>query len=153
MDELLARCKPLVKSLIRYRRADQYLEANELANLVYVKLWRSVRLSDESRGSPFSFVARVTSSVLASAIGAAWAFTDRYTQLDTEAVESVFAPNGAEAVEDLMSRVRSIKTPLREPNERSAQRWLVESFIDCGFCIRRHQAANAMEQVYGTDHV
>jgi hypothetical protein len=45
-----------------------------------------------------------------------------------------------------------IKTSRADRYELEAQRWFVESFIDCGFHFRRHEAADAVMQVFGLDH-
>jgi len=57
-----------------------------------------------------------------------------------------------EAIAEIEFKIRQIKTPWTDCYELAAQRWFVESFIDCGFHIRRHEAADAVIQVFGLDH-
>jgi hypothetical protein len=153
IDELLARCKPLVRSLIKYRQANQYVPTDELTNLVYIKIWKSTRLYDPNRGSPFSFIARVTYSVMCSAISDVWQRTDRFTGLNNEVAESVFAHNGVEAIEDLVGRIRAaIRTIVNLPCEIEAQRWFFQSLVDSRFVLRRHQVADCAMQVFQLSH-
>jgi hypothetical protein len=58
----------------------------------------------------------------------------------------------AQAIADLIARLRMVRTPCTDPFELRAQKWFVESFLDCEFHIKRHQAANCAMQVYGLDH-
>jgi hypothetical protein len=154
IDELLARCQPLVRSLIKCRQADRHVPADELANLVYIKLWKSARLYDPARGSPFSFVARVTHSVLCSAIGSVWQHADRFTELNAEAAESVFVHDGIEVATEMIERVRrETKTTAQEASEISAQRWFFESQAKAGFHLRRHKAADAATQVFALNPI
>jgi hypothetical protein len=52
----------------------------------------------------------------------------------------------------LAGQIRSIKLPCTLPAERAAQKWYVESFIDSGFELRRHEVSDAAMTVYGLSH-
>jgi hypothetical protein len=45
-----------------------------------------------------------------------------------------------------------VRTPCRDENEIEAQRWLVSSFLDADFGLKRYEAADSMSTVYGLGH-
>ena len=120
---------------------------------IRVKVWKSARLYDPGKGTTFSFVARIIQSISYSAVADAWNRAERFCELNGE---NYYHPCGADsrfAVADIESRVFSIKTPCTDPYELQAQRWFANSFLDCEFHIRRHQAANCAMQVFRLDYV
>jgi hypothetical protein len=154
LNRLLKHVEPLAKSILEYRCTTKHELLDELLSRIRIKLWRSLRLYDPAKGSAFSFVAKVISSTSASAVCEAWHRADRLCQFDetTESVAVSDALKSAEAVDDLIAKVRQVKTPCTDSYELAAQRWLVNSFIDCEFHIRRHEAADAMTEVFGIDY-
>jgi hypothetical protein len=56
------------------------------------------------------------------------------------------------ALDDLQAQIRSIKSAIELEHERQAQKWFVESFIDSGFEMRRHEFANSAMKVFSLGH-
>lgn len=154
LDELLKHTEPLAKSILEYRNTTKHESIDELLSRIRIKLWRSLRLYDAERGTAFSFCAKIISSTASSIVGEAWARSDRFLALsETDFCNQAADPAHAEAIGEIEYLVRQVKTGCTEPAELRAQRWFVDSFIDCGFRIRRHQASNCAMEVFGIDHV
>jgi DNA-directed RNA polymerase specialized sigma24 family protein len=153
INELLRHVEPLAKSILEYRCTNRYESVDELLSQIRIKLWRSARLYDRAKGSAFSFVSRIIQSVSYSAVSNAWARSECFCELNEESSSYPCTPDAGEAVADIETRVRLIKTPTRAEHELAAQRWLVASLLDCGFRLRRHEAGNAMMEVFGVDYV
>jgi Sigma-70 region 2 len=150
----LEHAEPLVRSVIEYRNTVRHESADELLSRIRIKLWRSLKLFDPGKGSAFSFCAKIISSTSASAVAEAWARSERFAALNEQA-DSVFqfdpvASNNA--IADIEARVRRIRTPCTDPSELAAQKWLISSFIDAEFGLRRCDASNAMMSVHGLTH-
>jgi len=153
INELLRHVEPLAKSILEYRNTTQHESVDELMSKIRVKVWKSARLYDPGKGTTFSFVARIIQSISYSAVADAWNRAERFCELNGE---NYYHPCGADsrfAVADIESRVFSIKTPCTDPYELQAQRWFANSFLDCEFHIRKHQAANCAMQVFRLDYV
>jgi hypothetical protein len=153
LNALLEHVEPLARSILEYRCTTRHEGIDELLSRIRIKLWKSVELFDPARGSAFSFVSMVISRVAMTAVNESWGRQGRFLAL--EEADRCAAPSEtctAEAIADIEARVRLIKTPCTDPYELAAQRWLIESFVDCSFCIRRHQAADSMSEVFGIDY-
>jgi hypothetical protein len=151
IDQLLNYSEPLIETLIHYRRADRHVPIDELMNAVRLKLWKSVRLFDPTRGTPYSFVVKITTSVMASAVSETWRRNDAFTRTD-ESIDCAMLCDAVitrETIADLVDRVRMVRTPCVDCYELFAQRWLVQSLVDADFALRRFQASDAMSAVYG----
>jgi hypothetical protein len=151
LARLLAHAEPLARSIIEYRNTVRHESIDELLSRIRIKLWRSLKLYDPVKGTAFSFVAKVISSTSASMVSEAWARSEKFCELD-EQVDFALSYDpiaSRETVVDLLDRVRRVKTPCTDPYELAAERWLIDSFIDCEFRIRRYQAANSMSEVFG----
>jgi hypothetical protein len=150
----LRHVEPLAKSILEYRNTNPARIDRRIIKQIRIKLWRSLRLYDPLKGSSFSFVAKVISSTAASVVGECWQRNERLCQFDETTDSALVCDQVAsnEAVSDIEARVRQVKTPCTDSYELAAQRWFVESFIDCGFHIRRHEASDAVMQVFGLDH-
>jgi hypothetical protein len=107
---------------------------DELLSRIHIKLWKSLKLYSADRGTALSFCAKVISSTAASIVGEAWARSERFTELDEENCSYLSAADfvSSEAIADIESKIRGIKTPCTDCYERQAQQWLVESLIDQG---------------------
>lgn len=154
VDQLLRHTEPLIKSLLEYRCTTRREALDEMVARIEVKLWRSLRLFDVSRGSAFSFCAKVISSTAASIVGEAWTRSERFTFLPDD-VYDTFTCNESisrEANDEIQHKVRQVKTSCTDPAELDAQKWFVESFLDCSFHIKRHEAGDAVMQVFGLNH-
>jgi Sigma-70 region 2 len=152
LNDLLEHTEPLARSILEYRSTTRYEALDELMSRIRIKVWRSARLYDPGKGTAFSFIATIIKSISYSAVSDAWARSERFCELDQEHNSYPYTTNSTEAIAEIEYRVRSIKTPCIDPYELQAQRWFIESFIDCGFRIRRHEASDAVMQVFGLDH-
>jgi DNA-directed RNA polymerase specialized sigma24 family protein len=153
LNDLLEHIEPLARSILEYRCTTRHESIDELLSRIRIKIWRSLRLYDPSRGSAFSFCAKIISSTAASIVGEAWNRQARFLVLDE--ADRCAAPSDAsanEAIEEIEHLVRQVKTGCTNRYELDAQRWFVDSFIDCGFHIRRHEASDAVMKVFGLDH-
>lgn len=153
LNRLLIHARPLIESIVEYRATTKHEELAELVQVIQIKLWRSLRLFDPSRGSSFSFICRVVSSVSASVVADAWRRSERYVDLDAKLIGKLSSPpgdgHGEAHIEHL---VKSIRTTCVIEEELRAQRWYVLSHLDCGFCLRRHECADAAMGVFGLLH-
>jgi hypothetical protein len=153
LNRLLEHARPLICSIVEYRATTKHEELDEIVQQIQIKLWRSLRLFDPSRGTSFSFVARVVSSTSASIVGECWKRSERFLNTTDSVLFSVPAREGnCYAIDDLEHKIRRIKTTCREPSEVEAQKWLVLSFIDAGFRLRRHEVSDAAMIAFGLSH-
>jgi len=153
LDDLLRHVEPLARSILEYRCTTRYESLDELLSRVRLKIWRSVRLYDPARGSAFSFCAKIICSTAASIVGEVWNRQERFCALgEADKCSGPGELGNIEGLAEIEYRIRRLKTGCTCRAELSAQRWYVESFIDSGFRLRRHEAADAMMQVYGLDH-
>jgi hypothetical protein len=154
LNRFLTHAEPLIYSIIEYRNTIRHESADELLSRIRVKLWKSLRLYDPQKGTAFSFVARVIQSTSASIVAEAWARSEKFCEFNESSNAAFLCDPIAshDALADIRTRVREVRTPCRDRAELAAQRWLVDSFLDCEFYILRHQAANAMMEVYGLGH-
>jgi DNA-directed RNA polymerase specialized sigma24 family protein len=154
LEDLLRHIEPLAKSILGYRNTVRHEALDELLSRIRVKVWRSLRLYDATRGSTFSFVAKIITSTAASTISENWKHAERFAPFEeAHEARTLFDPVGCnEALTEIEFKVRGLKTACTDPDELEAQKWLVESFLDSGFRLRRWESANAMMQVYGLTH-
>jgi hypothetical protein len=153
LQALLVHVEPLAKSILEYRASTKHEELDELLARIRLKLWKSLRLFNPAKGTAFTFCAQVINSAAMSTVGEVWAYRDKYFELNDEnGFTASPALGSAEALDDIVYRVRQAKSACRNPYERRAQRWFIESFIDAGFVLRRHEAADAVMQVFSITH-
>jgi DNA-directed RNA polymerase specialized sigma24 family protein len=168
LNRLLIHARPLIESICEYRATTKHEELAELVQLCQIKLWRSARLFDPSRGSAFSFVARVVSSVSASIVADAWRRGERFVSLeevrrqtmgenaytleDRDLAPFQATPADQHALEHIEFLVRSVRTTLTDPEELSAGRWIILSLAQCGFGLARHQVADSAMKVFNLTH-
>jgi hypothetical protein len=153
LDALLRHVEPLARSILEYRASTKFEELDELLSRVRLKLWRSLRLYDPTRGTAFSFVAKVITTVAMSAVGEAWARNERYSELDEAAGSTVPSDVGSrEVLAHIEHKVRAAKSVCTDPYERRAQRWFIESLIDAGFVLKRHEASDCVMRVFNISH-
>ena len=154
LTQLIRHVEPLAKSILEYRCTTKHEGIDELLSRIRIKLWRSLRLYDPTKGTAFSFCAKVISSTAASAVGEAWTRGERFCALDkASAVSHHLNPlESRQGLSDIVSKVRRVRTSCTLQSELESQRWLVNSFIDAEFVLRRHQAADSMMAVFGLSH-
>jgi DNA-directed RNA polymerase specialized sigma24 family protein len=156
LGRVIEKCEPIVMSLVRSRATMAYEREDELLSCVSRKLLVSIGQYDRTRGSAFSFVFRLTRNMLATVVTHRKKQASRYPALDPVLMVSVPDERaGVEselAVKDLVTQIRGIRSPATDLHEREAQKWYTESFIDCGFELRRHQCADSAMKVYGLSH-
>jgi Sigma-70 region 2 len=156
LGEIIGRCEPVVLSLIRQRATMRHEDIDELVSIVNGKLLRSLPRYSPERGTAFAFVSRLTVNMLCTTVTHRKKLAARYPPLERTLALNL-PDNRREidstlAVDDLVASIRRIRSPATLSAEREAQRWYVESFIDAGFELRRHEAANAAMKVYGLAH-
>jgi len=154
LDAIVSLTQPRALTLIRFYRTTKYKSRDELLSDVNFKLLKAVETFDPMKGSAFTFVSKVISNVLFTAVANARKDTARYKKL-TRAVLSELTDNSESphAVEDIAHRIKSgAKTTLTDERELSAQKWYIESFCADGFESRRHECANACMGVFGLSH-
>jgi hypothetical protein len=154
LNALLEHVEPLAKSILEYRSSTRHEAPDEFLSRIRLKLWRSLRLYDPARGSAFSFCAKIIWTVAQSTVHEAWIRNERFCEFNQSVDNALLCDPlaSSEAVSDIQARVRMVRTPCTDLYELGAQKWLVDSFIDCEFHIRRHEAADAMSEVFGIDY-
>ena len=156
LSEIIRLTQDRALTLIRFHKTTRYGSEAELLSDVHFKLLRAVDKFDPGKGSAFSFVSRVVTNVLCTAVSNARRNSSRYLELDEVATSKLIERGDArarDAVDDLLDRVRrGVRSALSEPGELDTQRWYVNSFCEDGFESRRHQCANAAVAVYNLSH-
>jgi hypothetical protein len=154
-EGLLKAADPMIRSLILSRGVHQYVELEEMIGLVQIKIWKGLRLYDPNRGRLYSWLTRViqnrVSQIQIDSSRESLRQSRHVSMDDEDWHESVSHEDSNNGTDDLLYRLRQIKTTCTDPVERQAQRWLVESFISSSFDIRRHDAANSLTKVFGID--
>jgi hypothetical protein len=129
LNRLLLHCEPLLRSQFEYRATTKYVPLAESMSTARVKIWRSLRLFDPARGSSFSFISRIASSVAMSAVAASWQHADRCVELDSGLGDRLPAPPVEEShhtTTDLAYRIKAqTRTTCTEEPELRAQRCIV----------------------------
>jgi hypothetical protein len=156
LGAIITLCEPIALSLIRSRATSVYEPETDLMAAVNEKLLWSLPRFDPERGRAFAFVSRTVINTLCTRVSYQKKMASRFSPLDDALVATVADERAAfssqVAVDDLVQRIRSIKSACTLPAERAAQVWFTESFLDCGFELRRHECADAAMKVYGLCH-
>jgi hypothetical protein len=152
-EGILKESTRLIKANIEEKRTTYYVASDELISRINLKLFKSVSHYDPGRGSAYSFVNKVIKTQLCSAVMERKAQLRKQVDWDSSYEQSVPAAlrDGA-LMEDLIWKIRQIKTICTDDFELGAQRWMVDSYIECGFKLRRHEAADAMMTVFNIGH-
>ena len=144
-------------ALIRFHGSHRYLPECELVSNVTWKLVRSVHRFDPARGSSaFTFMSCLIENELRSSVTRARRMAERHVALD-EAISIQLVTRSdsqaRDAIDDLAHKIRSeVKTTLSDPAELQTMRWLVDSFLNGAFELRRHKCADAARVVHGISH-
>lgn len=154
LGEILTAAAPLIEQVCRYRCTDKYEELEELIAKIQIKLMKSVRHFDPERGKAYSFVSHVIKTMSCSLVQDRKNYCARVAQIEDDTIwDKIPAPEiDSHRLEDLAFKVRRVRTTCSDIYELRAQRWIVESFIDAGFKIRRHEVANACMFAFGLSH-
>lgn len=153
LNALLVHVEPLARQVLEYRASTKFEELDELLSRVRLKLWKSVRLFDPAKGTAFTFCATVIRSASMSAVGESWRRGERYCEItEAKACTSPAEVASREAMADIEHRVRQTKSACTDGYERRAQRWLVLSFLDSGFNLKRHEAADGAMRAFSISH-
>jgi DNA-directed RNA polymerase specialized sigma subunit len=135
------------ETLIRFYRTTRYRPKDELLSDVNFKLLKAVETFDPEKGSAFTFVSKVISNVLFTAVTSRrkdLARHRRLTKIDLDSLTTNGEVESQHAIDDIAHRVRSgVRTTLEDPTEQDVQRWFVESFCDERFEHRRYECADA----------
>jgi hypothetical protein len=153
LNELLKYAEPLIDSILTYRGTYRYEATDELTQKIRLKIWKSLRLYDSAKGTAFSFISKIIASTTASAIAETWTRNDRFVEINETVAGSMPANLASdETLQDIVHKVRKLKTVCTDKAELRAQRWFVESFLSSGFSLRRHEAANCAMKVFDLSH-
>ena len=153
-ERILELIDGMVHAIVYTRGIHRYEEMDEIIQKLRIKIWRVLDMFDVERGSIHNFLTIVVHNTLGhintelinraarfcstESINGERSLLDRTPAPDTDTCAS----------DDLNYRLMQVKTTRTDDRELDAQRWLVRSFIDSGFLIRRYEAANAMTKVY-----
>lgn len=154
LEQIFKQTDRLLRALIFARGIYQYMELQEIISMIQTKIWRGLHLFDPERGTLHNFLTRVIHNRISQA-QIDTSKNTRHASMDDEDCLDVPHDNDENCfgMEDLVWRIYQVRTTCTDEMELEAQRWLVKSFVDSSFTIRRHHAANAMSTVYGIDRV
>jgi hypothetical protein len=154
VNQLLTHAEPLIRSIIEYRSTVRYEMPEELVSKIQVKLWKSLRLFDRAKGTGFSFIAKIIESVSRSTVAEAWTRSERFCALDEAAAVSrnLDPLSTRQGLAEIIAKAHGVRTSCTLESELRAQRWLVDSFVDAEFMLKRHQASDSMMTVFGLSH-
>src|SRR5258708_6357959 len=140
--------------VLRLVRGFREVPLDETINEVLIKVWSSAHLYDPQRGTAFSFISRVATTVACNAQGKHRAWRNRHLEVESDYWDGIEAPvQDRHGLEHLRHQIISgIKTRRKSGCERAAQRWIIESGFDADFHLRRYQIANACMKVFGLGH-
>jgi len=143
-------------TLIRFRKTTKYVTEDELLSDINFRLLKAADKFDPAKGSAFTFVSRVVTNVLCTAVTVARRNANRRADLD-EVATSKLVTNGEldhrEITDDLIYRIKAgVRSTITDARELDAQRWYVTSFCQDGFGHQRHQCADAAMTVYSLSH-
>jgi hypothetical protein len=159
-EKILELIDGMVHAIVYTRGIHRYEDMDEIMQKLRIKIWRVLDKFDIERGmveggSIHNFLTIVVHNTLghintelinrANRFCSTESLNGEMSILDrTPAPETDMSPT-----DDVTYRLMQVRTTPHDEKEREAQRWLVKSFIDAGFLIRRYEAANAMTKVYG----
>ena len=140
--------------VLRLVRGFHEVPLDETINEVLIKVWSSAHLYDPQRGTAFSFISRVATTVACNAQGKHRAWRSRHWEADADFWDHIEAPaQDLHGLEHFRHQIISgIKTRRKSGCERAAQRWIIESGFDADFHLRRHQIADSCMLVFGLFH-
>jgi DNA-directed RNA polymerase specialized sigma24 family protein len=152
LGEIVRLTQTRALTLIRFHKTARYAAEDELLSDINFKLMRAVGKFDAAKGSAFTFVSRVASNALCTAVSRARATANRFVELDESVTNNLHTHGESQSrdvIEDLTHRIRlSVKAAITDSIEQDVQRWFVASFCEDGFESRRHECANAAMAVY-----
>jgi hypothetical protein len=154
LGEIVSRCEPLTFSLIRSKRTMIYEPENELMSTINYKLVRSISHYDPGKGTAFTFISKLASNMMCTSVSLHKKLSLRYEPLDEVLAANLpdERANSPVYVDDLHRQIRGVRSACSLESERQAQRWLIESFIDAHFEMRRHEVCDAAMRVFGLTH-
>jgi hypothetical protein len=165
LNEILLRAEPAITGVLLERSS--YLEdLDEVLSLLRIRIWKKLPNYDPVKGRIFTYI----TIVVHQGLGDIWAKRTKYKEhhipagldflnhcngpmapLDRSETVPMVPPDRGEIYEDIGHRISTVQTTVTDEHELEACRWLVRSFVDSEFAIRRHTCADAMSIVYGID--
>jgi DNA-directed RNA polymerase specialized sigma24 family protein len=146
-EQILEQIFPMVRRLILSQKTNKLLLFEDLVSRVQVKLFKHLKGFDPAKGSAFSYLSKITKSVLCSAAVEVMRKPE-FAELGDNVPEGS-APAPDHAVEDLAWRIRGIKTVCPQ-EETEVQRWIIQSIVDSAPTpLMRYEAAQACTFVFG----
>ncbi len=153
--EILDRVDGVIHAIVYTRGIHRYEDLDEIIQKLRIKLWKVLPMFDVERGSLFNFITIVTHNTLGHINTELINRANRFCSTESingerSILDSTPAPDVDQCnSDDVTYKLMKVRTTRTDPMELDAQRWLVKSFIDAGFLLRRYEAANAMTRVYG----
>ncbi len=151
--EILRQIDGVINAIIYERGIHRYEEMDELLQKIHIKIWRVLSKFDPARGKLYSFITIVTHNTLGHINTELINRSSKFTPLECNGEKSLLdtlqaKDDDAEMREDVGVNIKKILTTCTIDKEINAQRWLVLSFVESNFSIRRHEAANSMMKVF-----
>jgi DNA-directed RNA polymerase specialized sigma24 family protein len=151
--DILNKIDGVIHAIIYERGIHRYEEMDELVQKIHIKIWRVLGKFDPSRGKLYSFITIVTHNTLGHINTELINRSAKLTPLECDGERSLLdtlpaKEDSSEMHEDVSVNIKKILTTCTLDKEIAAQRWLVRSFIDSHFSIRRHESANSMMKVF-----
>jgi hypothetical protein len=152
-EEILDRIDGMVHAIIYERGIHRFEDIDEIMQKLRIKIWRVLPQFDASRGKFFTFVTIVVHNTLGHINTELINRSSRFTSIESNGESSLLdvlpAPEDyCDVREEVNVNIMNVRTTCTIYKEIKAQRWLVLSFIESQFTIRRHEAANAMVKVF-----
>jgi hypothetical protein len=152
LGQAIEQCQPITLSLVRSRASMAFVEETELTSRVDRKLAKSLSGYRPERGRLFSFATRIAVNEISAAVTYAKKHQARFTWINPVVEEHAFAPTDTiseSQTRDLAELIRAeAKSTCQLESERAAQRWYIDSFLDCEFSLERFRYASAAEKVF-----
>ncbi len=151
--EILRQIDGVIHAIIYERGIHRYEDMDELVQKIHIKIWRVLGKFDPARGKFYSFITIVTHNTLGHINTELINRSSKFTPLEINGDKSLLdtlpaKDDDSEMREDVSVNINKILTTCTIDKEINAQRWLVRSFVDSNFSIRRHEAANCMMKVF-----
>jgi hypothetical protein len=133
-------CLPLIDSLIRKYNFQAYESPEALRNECVIKLFKTLPHYNPERGRAFTCLTIAITRFLFSYVATLRTRCRRITFVADEILEQYEGPRGGrtELPEELKTKIQSIRTRFRGPEERAAFKFLINYFLLEGFgCPRK----------------
>jgi hypothetical protein len=151
--QILSKIDGVIHAIIYERGINRYEEMDELVQKLHIKIWRVLPKFDPARGKLYSFITIVAHNTLGHINTELINRSSKFTPIEVNGERSLIdtlpaRDDNSEMHEDVSVNIKKILTCCTIDREIKAQQWLVRSFIESHFSIRRHESANCMMKVF-----